>query len=204
MSGDEANLEPMDLDPDPVIQFRRWFEDVVRAGQAEPEAMALATVGRDGPSVRFVLLKDVDHRGFVFYTNYRSRKGADLAGQPDAALAWRWETLDRQVRVEGSVERVSEEESDVYFATRPRGSAIGAWASDQSAAIADRRVLEARVAEVEARFADRTQPPRPPWWGGFRVQPRRVEFWQGRVSRLHDRFVYRRHGERWVVERLSP
>lgn len=192
------------MDANPVAQFRKWFDEALEAGQPEPEAMALATTGDDGPSVRFVLLKAFDHRGFVFYTNYHSRKGAELGGRPRAALAWRWALLDRQVRVSGLVERVSAEESDAYFASRPRGSAIGAWASEQSTVIPDRSVLEARVTELEARFGTEAQPPRPPWWGGFRVLPRRFEFWQARTNRLHDRFQYRPGDTGWVIERLSP
>lgn len=204
VSGDTAALGPADLDANPVEQFRKWFDEALEAGQPEPEAMALATTGDDGPSVRFVLLKAFDHRGFVFYTNYHSRKGAELGGRPRAALAWRWALLDRQVRVSGLVERVSAEESDAYFASRPRGSAIGAWASEQSTVIPDRSVLEARVTELEARFGTEAQPPRPPWWGGFRVLPRRFEFWQARTNRLHDRFQYRPGDTGWVIERLSP
>lgn len=204
VSGDTAALGPADLDANPVAQFRKWFDEALEAGQPEPEAMALATTGDDGPSVRFVLLKAFDHRGFVFYTNYHSRKGAELGGRPRAALAWRWALLDRQVRVSGLVERVSAEESDAYFASRPRGSAIGAWASEQSTVIPDRSVLEARVTELEARFGTEAQPPRPPWWGGFRVLPRRFEFWQARTNRLHDRFQYRPGDTGWVIERLSP
>lgn len=204
VSGDTAALGSADLDADPVAQFRKWFDEALEAGQPEPEAMALATTGDDGPSVRFVLLKAFDHRGFVFYTNYHSRKGAELGGRPRAALAWRWALLDRQVRVSGLVERVSAEESDAYFASRPRGSAIGAWASEQSTVIPDRSVLEARVTELEARFGTEAQPPRPPWWGGFRVLPRRFEFWQARTNRLHDRFQYRPGDTGWVIERLSP
>ncbi|MHB1534462.1 MAG: pyridoxamine 5'-phosphate oxidase [Acidimicrobiales bacterium] len=193
-----------DLDPDPIGQFGRWYADAEAAGQPERDAMALATATLDGvPSLRWVLLKGVGPEGFVFYTNAHSRKGAELAANPVAALGFRWERLERQVRVVGPVEVVGEAESDSYFATRARGSQLGAWASEQSQVIADRVALDARFAEAERRFAG-AEIPRPPWWHGWRVRPEEVELWQGRPDRLHDRFRYRRHGEAWVIERLSP
>ncbi len=199
-------FSPDDLAPDPVAQFRRWFDDALAAAVPEPEAMNVATIGDDGgPNSRMVLLKQFDERGFVFFTNYDSQKGREAAARPAAALTWRWFPLERQVRARGRAERVSAEESDAYFATRPRGAQIGAWASPQSQVLADRQELEARVAEVTARFRDGPIP-RPQWWGGIRVVPASVEFWQGRESRLHDRLRYRRDqpAEEWQVERLAP
>ncbi len=197
-------MEPTELDDDPLAQFRLWYAEAEAAGVAEPDAMALATAGADGaPDVRFVLLKAVDDRGWVFYTNDRSVKGAQLATNPRAALAWRWAALDRQVRAAGDVERVSDEDSDAYFLTRPRGSQLGAWASAQSTVLPDRLTLERRVGEVEDRFSGR-EVTRPPWWGGFRVVASRVEFWQARPSRLHDRVRYVPVGDGWRKQRLSP
>jgi pyridoxamine 5'-phosphate oxidase len=197
-------LDEKDLDPDPIRQFQLWFAEARAAGQPEPEAMALATAARDGtPSIRFVLLRGLDERGFVFYTNGHSRKGREMAVNPVAALVFRWWTVERQVRVSGPVAPVAAAESDAYFRTRARGAQLGAWASAQSDLLADRAVLESKVAAVVERFAGR-EVPRPPWWGGFRVRPTEIEFWQGRADRLHDRLTYRLLGGGWRLQRLSP
>jgi pyridoxamine 5'-phosphate oxidase len=197
-------LDEDELDRDPIRQFQRWFGAAAAAGQPEPEAMALATATPDGePSVRFVLLRGVDERGFVFYTNGRSRKGRDLAGNARAALVFRWSTVERQVRVAGPVAPVVPAESDAYFQSRPRGAQLSAWASAQSEPLDGRATLERRFEEVAARFEGRDVP-RPPWWGGFRVRPAQVEFWQGRANRLHDRLAYRLTAGQWRIQRLSP
>jgi pyridoxamine 5'-phosphate oxidase len=195
-----------DLDPDPFAQFGRWFEEAKAAVQELPEAMMLATATREGEvSVRSILLKEFDPRGFVFYTNYNSRKAAQIHDNPRAALAFWWPPLERQVRIEGAVIRVTEEESNAYFTTRPRGSQLGAWASEQSKVIAGRGDLDARFEELAKTYGDRPIP-RPPHWGGYRVIPILFEFWQGRPDRLHDRFAYRLRSDSkdWVIERLSP
>ena len=197
-------LDEQTIDRDPINQFKRWFDDAIASGMKLPEAMTLATATRDGkPSARVVLLKDVDSDGFVFYTNYRSAKARDLEANPHAALVFYWSQFDRQVRVEGTVERVSTEESRAYFKTRPRESQIGAWASPQSNVIENREVLEARVAELEQLYGD-GELECPEHWGGYRVKPTRIEFWKGRLGRLHDRIVYERDGMHWNINRLAP
>lgn len=197
-------LDEEDLDPDPLRQFQRWYAEAHEAGEREPDAMALATSGPDGaPSVRFVLLKAVDEAGFVFYTNWRSRKGRELETNPRAALAFRWALLERQVRVTGDVSKLEAAASDAYFATRPRAAQLGAWASDQSQPVASRADLDEHLEVATARFAGR-QVPRPPWWGGFRVRPVEFEFWLSRPDRLHDRFQYHLRGDGWVRQRLNP
>jgi pyridoxamine 5'-phosphate oxidase len=198
-------LREQDVDPDPLAQFRAWYGDARAAGLPLAEAMTLATATADGrPSARVVLLRGCDEGGFVFYTNYDSRKGRELAANPRAALVFHWQPLERQVRVEGRVEPISAEQSDAYFRSRPRASRLGAWASPQSEVLAGRRELERRLREAAARFGE-GEVPRPPYWGGYRVVPEVVEFWQGREGRLHDRLRYRRlpHGG-WAVERLAP
>ena len=198
-----ASLDETDIRPDPLDQFRIWLDEALRAELDEPYAMTLATVDAAGqPSARIVLLRGADARGFAFFTNYDSRKGNELAERDRAALLFYWAPLERQVRVEGHVARVSDADSDDYFARRPRGSCIGAWASPQSAVIPDRQWLEKRVADFDREHGDNV--PRPPNWGGYRLVPERFEFWQGRESRLHDRLVYRQAADGWAVERLAP
>ncbi|REA64039.1 pyridoxamine 5'-phosphate oxidase [Dyadobacter luteus] len=196
-------LQESDLDTNPLKQFEKWFEEVLASGLEEPNAMVLSTVNEGKPSARIVLLKDIDS-GFKFFTNYGSKKGQEIEENPQVALTFFWKELERQVRIEGIVEKVSAAESDEYFSSRPRGSQIGAWVSHQSAAIASREVLEATNAELEARFEGKDIP-RPAHWGGYRLIPTYMEFWQGRPSRLHDRLAYTKKEENnWKIERLSP
>lgn len=202
----DTGIEPEDLPGHPVAAVRRWLDEAVEAGLHEPNAVVVASVGADGrPAARTVLLKGLDDAGFVFYTNYASRKGRELEASGRAALLFPWHDLQRQVRVEGAVTRVDPAESAAYFAQRPRGSQLGAWASPQSDVVGSRSELDQRYAEVEARFAG-VDVPVPPHWGGYRVTPETVELWQGRSGRMHDRLVYRpaEAGEGWVVERLAP
>ncbi|MHB1422225.1 MAG: pyridoxamine 5'-phosphate oxidase [Gemmataceae bacterium] len=200
-----SGLSEADVDADPIRQFEKWFEQARAANLTEPNAMTLATAAADGqPSARVVLLKAFDASGFAFFTNYDSRKGRELAANPRAALLFFWAELQRQVRIEGTVERVSEAESDAYFRSRPLGSRLGAWASPQSEVIPSRDVLEERVREQMRRFPD-GEVPRPPHWGGYCVRPLTIEFWQGRPDRLHDRLRYQRvQPDGWRLERLSP
>jgi len=200
-----AQLLESDLDPNPYAQFAKWFDDAKRAQPNLPEGMTVATASTQGcVSARVCLLKSFDGRGFVFFTNYGSRKGAEIHDNPRAALCWWWPVLERQVRAEGAIVKTAEEESDAYWVTRPRGSQLGAWASDQSQVILGRGELEARFAELESTYRDRPIP-RPPHWGGYRVIPNLIEFWQGRTDRLHDRFIYRlRESKDWVIERIAP
>lgn len=199
-----GGLDEASAGDDPLLLFDQWFREAARAGLLLPEAVTLSTVSPSGkPSGRLVLMKSVDSRGFVFFTNYESRKARDLENNPNAALTFHWPVLHRQVRVEGRVERTSEPESDAYFATRPPGSQLGAWASEQSSELRDRDELERRVAARREEFADGAIP-RPPFWGGYRLAPRMIEFWQGRVDRLHDRFEFTRDGQSWSRRRLSP
>jgi pyridoxamine 5'-phosphate oxidase len=199
-----ARLDERDVSEDPVVQFSRWFAEAEQAQVAEPNAMTLATATVAGaPSARLVLLKGFDQRGFVFFTDYRSRKGQELAENPQAALVFYWGELERQVRITGTVERTTLQESEAYYRTRPLGSRLGAWVSHQSQVISSRGQLETGLREVEQRFS-RAEVPLPPYWGGYRLRPSEVEFWQGRESRLHDRIRYTRDGERWRIERLSP
>lgn len=203
-SYEQGALDEIDLAPDPLAQFARWFADAVASGTPEPNAMTLSTVGEDGaPEGRVVLLKAVEAGAFVFYTNHESDKGRALAAHPQAALTFWWPPLERQVRVVGRAERIDATTADVYFASRPRESQLGAVASSQSRVVASRAALEAAYAEAEAAFEGRSVE-RPSAWGGIRVVPDRVEFWQGRRGRLHDRLRYRRVGEDWMVERVCP
>ncbi len=207
----QAGLLETDVVSNPIDQFKLWFEQAVAANLLEPNAMTLATVTAEGkPSARIVLLKDVDDRGFVFYTNYNSQKGVELKNCPYAALVFLWGDLERQVRIEGRVELVAEAEATAYFHSRPASSQLGAWASDQSSVIADRSVLATRLQQLESEYLDPSEQrndreiPKPPHWGGVRVIPQEIEFWQGRPSRLHDRLRYQLVAGRWQIDRLAP
>jgi pyridoxamine 5'-phosphate oxidase len=200
----QAALLESEADPNPIAQFQSWFAAAVAAQLPEPNAMTIATATPDGiPSARIVLLKDVDDRGFVFFTNYNSHKGQELTHNPQAAIVFLWAELERQVRIQGRVEKIAPAESDEYFYSRPPGSRLGAWASNQSEVVANREVLDQQLADLEAKYANQ-EIPRPEHWGGFRVMPTMIEFWQGRSSRLHDRLRYRSIGGDWVIDRLSP
>lgn len=197
-------LNETDVDPNPFRQFQRWFDQAVNAELPEPNAMTVATASKDGiPSARIVLLKAVDDRGFTFFTNYNSAKGKELEANPQAALVFLWTELERQVRIVGAVEKITPEESDGYFFSRPHNSRLGAWASEQSEVIPNRDVLEQKLASLKLEYENQ-EVPRPPHWGGFRVLPREIEFWQGRSSRLHDRLRYQFQDGQWVIDRLSP
>jgi pyridoxamine 5'-phosphate oxidase len=200
-----AGLDESDAAQDPIEQFRGWFDDALAADLHEPNAMTLATATPGGsPSARIVLIKGFDERGFIFYTNYGGRKAREIEANPHCALVFYWGELERQVRVEGRVSRISGEESDAYFASRPRGSQLGAWVSEQSRSIANRGALELRLRELEREY-EGCEIPRPPFWGGYRVEPEVIEFWQGRENRLHDRLLYRRSEDGgWKRERLQP
>jgi pyridoxamine 5'-phosphate oxidase len=205
---EEYKGEPFDeshLDANPMLQFQKWFSEARAVAVHEPNAMTLATAGTDGqPSARIVLLKEVKEDSFVFYTNYRSRKGSELAGNPRAALVFYWPVLGRQVRITGRVKKTTRAESERYFHTRPTGAQLGAWASRQSSIIADRGTLERRVQKLEAKYAGKSIP-LPPDWGGYKLYPDSIEFWQGRLNRLHDRLRYaKERGGRWKIERLAP
>ena len=202
-----AELSRDHVTDDPIEQFRDWFDDVQDSEVEEPNAMTLATAAADGtPSARIVLLKGLDERGFHFYTNYESRKGTDLSQNPHAALVFLWKPLERQVRIEGRVEQLPDEESTAYFHRRPRGAQLGAWASPQSHVVESREALEQNLEEVAAEYEDRDEIPRPAHWGGYVVRPTEIEFWQGRPNRLHDRLRYRRASaeDDWTLERLAP
>lgn len=198
------HLNEADVDPNPIRQFQLWFDQAIAAEVPEPNAMTLATATPTGvPSARVVLLKGLDDRGFTFYTNYESRKGEELIANPHAVLVFWWAALERQVRVEGTVTKVSVAETDAYFESRPITSQLGAWTSDQSRVIPNRDVLEQRFEDLKAQYQNQAIP-RPPHWGGFRVIPHTIEFWQGRPSRLHDRLRYSHQAGQWVIDRLAP
>lgn len=198
-----AGLDEAHADPDPLRQFERWFHDALQAKLPLPNAMTLATTdARGAATARIVLLKGVDGGGFVFYTNYRSRKAREIEAKSSACLLFLWSDLERQVRIEGDVEKVGARESDEYFVTRPLGARLSAWASNQSETVASRHALESALEEARKRYD--SNPPRPPHWGGYRVLPRAIEFWQGRADRLHDRLLYERAGAGWKIQRLAP
>ena len=206
LSYSRESLTESQVNPDPILQFQEWFQQAAVAGLPEPNAMTLATVSLTGqPSARVVLLKGLQESDFIFYTNYESRKGRELAENPHAALVFYWPELERQVRVEGSVRRVSSGQSDDYFASRPKGSRLSAWASEQSAPVTGREELENRLSQLERQFEGTEAVPRPPHWGGYALRPESIEFWQGRQDRLHDRLVYQRAaGGSWIRSRLAP
>jgi pyridoxamine 5'-phosphate oxidase len=197
-------LDEHELAADPIVQFQRWFDEAVAMDVPQPDAVCVASLAADGtPDARMVLLKAVDERGFVFYTNYESEKGRQLAARPVAALVWHWSSLRRQVRVTGVATRIAAEESDTYFTSRERRSQLSAWASRQSEVLPNRAALDARMAAMEVRFSGH-EVARPPWWGGIRVAPTAIEFWQGRADRLHDRLRYLATTDGWRIERLAP
>jgi pyridoxamine 5'-phosphate oxidase len=198
-------LKETDLAPNPFKQFEKWYDDALKSGSLQPDAMTLATSTRDGrPSARMMLLKGFDEKGFVFYTNSESKKGKDLAENPLGAIVFWWAQLERQVRIEGNIDKVSDKEADTYFRSRPRESQIAAWVSEQSRVISSREVIESRFRELEVKYKNRDIP-RPPYWTGYRLRPHSIEFWQGRPNRLHDRLRYRLLDDgSWVIERLAP
>lgn len=200
----KAKLNKSMLNKDPMKQFAKWFEEARASKIKEANAMHLATVSKKGISTRAVLLKSYDELGFVFYTNFNSKKGKAMAENPKVAVNFLWKDLERQVRIEGRVKKVSKAQSKAYFQSRPRGSQVGAWVSEQSAIIKDRRILERRKKEIEAKFEGHDVLPVPPNWGGYCIQPKLIEFWQGRESRLHDRMQYRLSKGKWIIERLAP
>jgi pyridoxamine 5'-phosphate oxidase len=202
----QGGLDESTVNPNPILQFEKWFADAHSAGIREPNAMTLATATPEGiPSARVVLFKEVSEHGFVCFTNYDSRKGHELAQNPRAALVFFWAELARQVRVEGTTSRISREQSETYFASRPKGHRLGAWASRQSSVVESRTILEARLRGLDERYRDTEEVPMPEYWGGISIEPVRIEFWQGRPNRLHDRLCYSRHADSsWHLERLAP